>query len=83
VTTEPIADEWPFPDFMHWEVAVFLLMSEGAVAEDKGRPFVRIAELEVDPAHLERFKASTEEQTEAAVRVEPGVFGSLRGVRKG
>ena len=54
--------------------AVFLLMSEGAVAEDKGRPFVRIAELEVDPAHLERFKASTEEQIEAAVRVELSVL---------
>jgi quinol monooxygenase YgiN len=53
---------------------MLLMMSERAVAEEKACPFVRIAELEIDPAHLERFKASAKEQIEAAVRVEPGVL---------
>ena len=37
-------------------------------------PFVRIAELEIDPTQFVRFKASAKEQIEAAVRVEPGVL---------
>jgi len=53
---------------------LFLTLNEGAVADDKGRPFVRIAELEIDSAQLERFKAAAAEQIEAAVRVEPGVL---------
>src|SRR5215468_7831711 len=78
----------PLPEYMHCKVkpmriaqvlllcatALSLLMSEHAVADEKGRPFVRLAELEVDPAHLERFKASATEQIESAVRVEPGVL---------
>ena len=35
---------------------------------------VRIAELKIDPAHLERFKTSAREQIEAALRTEPGVL---------
>jgi len=54
--------------------ALSLLMSERAVADDKGRPLVRIAELEVDVARLERFKTAATEQIAAAVRVEPGVL---------
>jgi quinol monooxygenase YgiN len=34
--------------------------------------YVRLAELEIDPAQLERFKAAITEQMETAVRVEPG-----------
>jgi quinol monooxygenase YgiN len=45
-----------------------------AVAEEAGRPFVRIAELEIDSAQLERFKDAAKEQIEAAVRVEAGVI---------
>jgi quinol monooxygenase YgiN len=36
--------------------------------------YVRIAELEVDPAQLEAFKSAITEGIEAAVRVEPGVL---------
>jgi len=54
--------------------ALFLMISECAVAEEKGSPFVRLAELEIDAAHLERFKVSGKKQIEAAVRVEPGVL---------
>ena len=35
---------------------------------------VRIAELEIDPAQLESYKAAVKEEMEAAVRIEPGVL---------
>lgn len=41
---------------------------------DAGQPYVRIAELEVDPAQLESFKSAIREGVETAVRVEPGVL---------
>ena len=37
-------------------------------------PYVRIAELEIDPAQLDAYKASVKEEMEASVRVEPGVL---------
>ena len=43
-------------------------------AEEKQGQYVRIAELEVDPAQLESFKAAIQEVTETSVRVEPGCF---------
>ena len=36
--------------------------------------YVRIAELEIDPAQLDAFKSAITEGIEAAVRVEPGVI---------
>jgi quercetin dioxygenase-like cupin family protein len=36
--------------------------------------YVRLAELEIDPAQLEAFKAAVTEGVQAAVRVEPGVL---------
>jgi len=42
------------------------------LAEERQGQYVRIAELEVDPAQLESFKAATKEVTETSVRVEPG-----------
>lgn len=35
---------------------------------------IRIAELEIDPAHIDRYKALLAEEIEAAVAVEPGVL---------
>ena len=35
---------------------------------------VRIAELEIDPAHLDAYKAILAEEQEASVRLEPGVL---------
>jgi quinol monooxygenase YgiN len=49
-------------------------VSEGALAEEVGRSYVRIAALEIDPAQLERFKDAAKAQIEAAMRVEPGVL---------
>ena len=37
-------------------------------------PYVRLAELEIDPAQLENFRSAITEEIEAAVGVEPGVL---------
>src|SRR5438128_11017053 len=42
------------------------------LADETQGPYVRMAELEVDSAELESFKAATKEVGEASVRVEPG-----------
>ena len=36
--------------------------------------FVRIAELEIEPTHIENYKAAVTEEIETSVRVEPGVL---------
>jgi quinol monooxygenase YgiN len=46
----------------------------GAVTEEPRAPFVRIAELEIDPTRLESYKAAVKEEIESSVRVEPGVL---------
>ncbi len=43
-------------------------------AQEARGPYVRMAELEIDPAKLESFKAAIKEGIETAVRVEPGVL---------
>src|SRR5918993_172739 len=46
----------------------------GAPAElGKGR-LVRLAELEIDPAQLDSYKAALKEEIEASIRLEPGVL---------
>ncbi len=45
-----------------------------AAAQETHRPVVRIAELEIDPAQLERYKAVVKEEMAMSVRVEPGVL---------
>ena len=45
-----------------------------AAAEVRQEPYVRVAEIEIDPAQLEPYKAAVKEQIEAAVRLEPGVL---------
>jgi quinol monooxygenase YgiN len=37
-------------------------------------PFIKIAELEIDPSQLESFEAAVKEEMEASVRLEPGVL---------
>jgi quinol monooxygenase YgiN len=39
-----------------------------------GQPYVRVAEIEVDPARLEAYHAALKEEIEASVRLEPGVL---------
>jgi quinol monooxygenase YgiN len=43
-----------------------------AIAEAK---IVRIAELEIDPAQLDKYTAAVKEEMEISVRTEPGVLG--------
>ena len=44
----------------------------GAPAEPgKGR-LVRLAELEIDPAQVDSYKAALKEEIEASIRLEPG-----------
>ena len=40
---------------------------------DQGQ-YVRIAEIEIDPAQRERFEAAIREEIETSVRLEPGVL---------
>ena len=55
-------------------VVLALSLCGGAAAEETRMPYVRIAELEIDPARLEAYKAAVKEEMEASVRVEPGVL---------
>ena len=45
-----------------------------AMAQGLKDPHVRVAEIEIDPAQLELYRAAVKEQIEAAVRLEPGVL---------
>ena len=45
-----------------------------ATGKDSKEPYVRVAEIEIDPVQLEPYKAAVKEQIEAAVRLEPGVL---------
>jgi quinol monooxygenase YgiN len=55
--------------------ALIAISLEGRVIADnaQGR-FVRIAELEIDPDQIERFKSAIRQGIETAIRVEPGVL---------
>ena len=62
-------------------VVVLALMhpSRFALAEptdgpEPATPIVRIAELEIDPAYLDAYKAALKEAIDAAIRLEPGVL---------
>ncbi len=45
-----------------------------AVAQETQGQYVQVAEIEIDPAQMEAYKAAVREQIEAAVRTEPGVL---------
>lgn len=53
--------------------ALQLAAGAHAVATEVSSPYVRVAELEIDPAGIERFNASAKEEIAESVRVEPGV----------
>ena len=56
-------------------VTLFLtLFGAVAMGEAMAQQHIQIAEIEVDPAQLESYKAAVQEQIEAAVRLEPGVL---------
>jgi hypothetical protein len=49
-------------------------LSGGARTSEIQRPVMRRAELDIDPAQLESYKAVVKEEIETSVRVEPGVL---------
>ena len=58
-------------------VGISLLASAvcgAAVAQEMQGQYVQIAEIEIDPAQLEDYKAAVREHIETAIRVEPGVL---------
>jgi quinol monooxygenase YgiN len=56
-------------------VTVFLaLFGVAPMGEAMAQQHIQIAEIEVDPAQLESYKAAVQEQIEAAIRLEPGVL---------
>lgn len=56
--------------------ATLLLVLSGAPAMSQQKPpqHIQIAEIAVDPAQLDNYKAAVAEQIEAAIRLEPGVL---------
>ena len=46
---------------------------QAQAAPVREQPFVRIAELEIDPNQIDAYKALLAEEQEASVRLEPGV----------
>jgi quinol monooxygenase YgiN len=44
------------------------------VTERAHNPIVRLAELEIDPAQLDSYKAALKEEIATSIRVEPGVL---------
>jgi quinol monooxygenase YgiN len=56
-------------------LAALSLSPPGVTLADEGKtPFVRIAELKIDPAQLENYKTAVREEMETSIRVEPGVL---------
>jgi len=50
------------------------IVAGAALAQDRDNRYVQLAEIEIDPAQLEAYKAAVKEHIETAVRVEPGVL---------
>jgi 4-carboxymuconolactone decarboxylase len=53
--------------------------TETAAADEAQDQMVRLAKLEIHPAHLEAYKAALKDEIEASIRIEPGVL-ALRAV---
>ena len=54
------------------------LVSGLAIAAESQPQYVQVAEIEIDPAQLESYKAAVKEQIETAVRVGAGRSGPVR-----
>jgi quinol monooxygenase YgiN len=51
-----------------------LAAASACFAQVTKEPYVRVAEIDIDPAQLEDYKTAVKEQVEAALRLEPGVL---------
>ena len=54
--------------------AMLAAASSPGFAQVTKEPYVRVAEIEIDPAQLEAYTTAIKEQVEAALRLEPGVL---------
>jgi quinol monooxygenase YgiN len=54
--------------------ACYFFMSQSAMAFPPQEPLVRLAELDIDPAQLDAYKAALKEEIAASIRLEPGVL---------
>jgi quinol monooxygenase YgiN len=50
------------------------VLARSAVAHETHGQYVQVAEIEINPAALQDYKAAVKEHIEAAIRVEPGVL---------
>ena len=48
--------------------------SGGAFSQETDGQYVQVAQIEIDPAQLESYRAAAREQFDAAIREEPGVL---------
>ena len=55
-------------------IGVLLLSTLPIQAQSQPSRLVRLAELEIDPAQLDAYKAALREEIETSIRVEPGVL---------
>ena len=53
---------------------LLVLLGAPAMSEEKSKQHIQIAEIVVNPAKLDDYKAAVAEQIEAAIRLEPGVL---------
>ena len=61
--------------FIIFGTALLLALSGTPAMSEKNSPqHIQIAEIVVDPARLDDYKAAVAEQIEAAIRLEPGVL---------
>ncbi len=56
-----------------WALAACVLCGCALSPAKKTVPLVRIAELDIDPAQREAYKAALSEEIESSIRLEPGV----------
>ena len=54
--------------------ALFVALSGAPAMSEESKQHIQIAEIVVDPAQLDNYKAAVAEQIEAAIRLEPGVL---------
>jgi quinol monooxygenase YgiN len=55
-------------------ISAALLLAVDARAEETQKPYVQVAELDIEPAQLEAYKAAVTEHAATAIRAEPGVL---------
>lgn len=61
-------------ELLFLSAAMLIAAGSPGFAQATKEPYVRVAEIEIDPAKLEAYTTAIKEQVEAALRLEPGVL---------